>query len=108
MKLLILRPDSTGRDTFLREPSDCNYVAKLLASVAQDFTIPSTAKSVIFSGDGSNFWVDLEKTAVIPTASIINGTGPSGLNPVGFYIENFVTISIIAAQDCDILMSFYK
>jgi len=47
----------------------------LAADTAQALTVPAGATMVNFSG-ASGFFIDLSKTAVIPTGSISNGSSP--------------------------------
>ena len=75
-------------------------------SVATTFTVPASAKFVLFSAT-DNFYVNWSGTAAIPSGDITNGSG-SELNPIIRSITPGATFSVIAAADIVVTLSFYN
>lgn len=72
---------------------------KLAANTAQSYTIPALVKHIRVLNTGNiDVWMDPNKTAVIPAATITDGTAPI-LNEQMIYIKDQTTLSFISASD---------
>lgn len=79
----------------------------LAANTAEDATVPSKAKIVLFSST-SNFYLNTRTTpAVIPAADISNGTAPE-YNPVARKVSPGDTLSVIAPVACIVMLAYYS
>lgn len=85
-----------------------NNARVLAANIAESFVVPSGAYRVAFNINvaGQAFWVDDQKTAVIPTDDVIDGSAPE-LNPGMRLVQPGQTLSVISAAACIVTASFY-
>lgn len=90
-------------------PTAVRNVLVLAANTAQAFTVPSGYTKVYMTMDtpGLALWVDENKTAVIPTGNITDGTAPM-LNPYGREVRPGASLSCICASACTVLAEFYE
>lgn len=78
-------------------------------TASQQFTPPTDARLVLFSGTG-DFYVKIaaNPTAAVPAADVSDGTA-SELNPaVRWFNKNSDKIAVIAAADVVVTMSYYS
>lgn len=79
----------------------------LVANVAKTYTVPTGAKSLLFSAT-TNFYVSYGGTAAVPSVDVTNGTGVE-LNPVLRSLDSSTTaISIISPVACIVAIIAYK
>ncbi len=91
--------------TYIVNPAPGDAI-DLAAGVAQSYTIPSGANKLLFSCI-DEFWVDVNKTAVIPTGTIIDGSAPVR-SPTGLGTHGYTTLSFISPRACIVQISVYK
>jgi hypothetical protein len=90
-------------------PPPSDYVdTKLMGAPARDFVVPSGAYKVFFKiyPEGTPFWMDAYKTAVIPTGDIANGSAPE-YNPAGRAVKPGDTLSVITNVTGAIIHAIY-
>ena len=85
-----------------------NNTLVLVANTAQSFTVPVGAHKVHFNMDplGKTFWVDDQKTAVIPSTSLVDGTAPE-CNPEARLVQPAQTLSCISAKAGKLTITCY-
>lgn len=91
---------------FVRSVSDHVDCLVLLANAAQSFTVPAGYSKVLFACTGPTLWVDVTNEAVIPIASITDGTAPM-LNPASLFVVPGATISCISPTTCAVVAEYY-
>lgn len=103
----VVPPDFPGRFASNIRPAPTYIDARVLvAGVAETHTFPANARMVIFSAD-CNFYANPNGVAAVPAADVTTGVG-SELNPTAYYYATpGVSISLIAATNCVVTMSFY-
>lgn len=76
-----------------------NNVLVLAANTAQSFTVPAGCSRVHFNMDplGQTFWVDDQKTAVIPSSNVVDGSAPE-CNPEMRFVQPGQSLSCISAK----------
>ena len=106
--LFRIPPDAPGGfATYFRPMPTYTDARVLAANVAEDHTVPGTARFVIFSATCAAFYAKAGGTAAVPAGDVTDGTG-STLNPGGFFVGDIVTIGLIAPATCVVTMDFYK
>lgn len=106
MKSLFIASDVNGKSTFSIPFSDFVNVTTLASGIAEEVTIPTDAKFILFSAS-SDFYARVNGTASIPVNDIADGSG-SELNPVIRSLLGVDSLSLIAPFDCRITMCFYS
>lgn len=86
-----------------------NNTLVLAANTAHAFTVPADCYRVHFNIDplGQTFWVDDQKTAVIPAASTVDGSVPE-CNPEMRLVQPGQTLSCISALAGKLNISCYN
>lgn len=77
----------------------------LAATVAEVHTVPTGAKSVLFSAT-ADFYANFGAAAAIPAVDVTDGTA-SLLNPKLRGIDGAATIGLIAPTTCIVQMEFF-
>lgn len=106
MNRLMQLLDGQSNPTFGLNFSGYNDAIVLAAGVAQTYTIPSGAKSLLFSATES-FYVAESGTASVPASNVVNGSAPV-LNPVLRGVGKLTSISIIAPVACIVTIAAYS
>jgi hypothetical protein len=102
-----LAPAVGGTNSYLRLPPTYVAARVLAANVAEDHTVPTGAKYVVFSASCAAFYVKRGGTAAVPAGDVTDGTA-SELNPAGYYIVGVTTLGLIAPATCVVTMAFYS
>lgn len=104
----VLPPDTAGRySSFLRLLPTYVNARVLAAGVNESFTVPATARYVIFSSTCGVYYVKTGGTAAVPAADVTDGSG-SELNPAGYFIEGATSLGVISPSACIVTAAFYK
>ena len=97
-----------GGDTFARHPvtNVHNYV--LAADTRESVTVPTGAKTVIFSSTADFFAKpdDGSSNVVVPSSDVTDGDGQE-LNPAVWDVEHISTIGLIASGTPTLSLAFY-
>jgi hypothetical protein len=82
----------------------------LAANVAQSYTVPTWAKSVVLGSTTTYYMAGEGHTAAVPTGNINDGSGVIPSTGGFLYIERMAgkTISFIAPAACDIGIMVYS
>jgi len=78
----------------------------LAAGVAQTYTIPTGAKSLLFSATDDFYVQEKGGAAAVPVATTATGAAPI-LNPVIRTVGALTTISLISPRACIVIISSY-
>lgn len=80
----------------------------LAANTAEQMTVPTGAKYVLFSGT-ANYYVSFgaDPTAAVPAADVTNGSA-SCLNPGLRALDGAAKIGLISPTDCVVTMEFFS
>ena len=104
---LLLGKDANGNVTYEIPFSDTGYQTTLAASVAQNLTVPTNAKTAVFAfSSGGDVFVNPVTTATLPTGSFV--ATYQDLNPVMRKVTGGSTLSFISAGTAYVNVSFYQ
>ena len=101
--------DGGNQSGFCSSVSNFINALVLVANTAASVTVPIGASLVyITSSDTSvNFWMDVTKTAVIPTATTILGNSLM-LNPGGRIVTPGNVLSFISTHSITLILEYYE
>jgi hypothetical protein len=92
--------------TFSVNQSDHVNYAVVTPGTAVNLAVPADANHVLFNSN-FEFFANVNTIAVIPAATITDGSGPD-MNPGGRYLGDVSTISVISSYAATIMMAFYE
>ncbi len=104
-KLKFSRDANLYLGTFIVNPTPASDALVMVVNTAQSYTIPTGANKLLFSC-ADEFWVDAYKTAVIPAATLTDGSAPLR-SPSALGIHGYTTLSFIAPRVCIVQISVY-
>ena len=83
---------------------------QLAAGVAKSYTVPATASVMVIGGSALFYIAPEGRTAVVPAADLIDGTGVIPCGGGDFDVKSMGnrTISLIAPAACDIGIMLFK
>ena len=91
--------------TWCRRTSDYVNARSLAAGVAEDTTVPTGAKKVLFSCTG-NFYAKVGTGSASVPGDVTNGSAAE-LNPSAWVVTAGEIISVISPVACVITLSYY-
>lgn len=100
-------PDAGGNpNNLIRIAPTYVNARSLAANVAEDTTVPTGAKRVLFSA-ACNFYAKRGGSATVP-GDVTDGTAAE-LNPAAWYLDGSVTtIGVISTSACVVTVTYYK
>lgn len=105
MKEFSIVGDTVQKISSVLLPSDYVSSRLLAADIAENITVPSGARIVVFTAT-ADFYAKFNGTASVP-GDVADGTA-SELNPVARYIDDVSIISVVSAGVAIVIAAFYK
>lgn len=112
---IMARREVLGDGTFGLRPTKKICTVVLVAGTEQHFNVPTDtvaggtqlASMALFSGT-ADFYVGYDTTAIVPVASITDGTALQELNPTQRMVSEVTALSLISAVSCIVTICFFS
>ena len=105
MTPVVMIPDAYGHKTDIQTPPSHRQVQALTPATAVTVPIPAGAQAVLMAAT-TDYWVQYEGDAVLPTASITGGKAPE-FNPMARSVAGLGTLSFVSEKAGFLSLGFY-
>ncbi|WP_158284498.1 hypothetical protein [Azospirillum sp. TSO35-2] len=105
MNPVVMIPDAYGHKTNILTPPSHRQVHSLTPATAVTISIPAGAQTVLMAAT-TDYWVQYEGDAVLPTASVTGGKAPE-FNPMARSVAGLAALSFVSEKAGFLSLGFY-